>query len=127
MRAGRGACWLAVFCVALAGCGSGAAFLTYDLRWVGTITPQDEAACGAPTQGTLTRRANGVTFTPNDGVLVISGTIDPSGHVHGALTLSGADHHPFPLVLDGTLAQDGFQGIYTTPRCQSQVRLHPAG
>lgn len=105
-------------------CSNSGAGLTFDERWTGTVAPQDQAACGPPTTGTLTRRNNAVTFTPNDGTVVISGAVDASGHVAGTLALTGADHHPFPLSLAGTLSHDSFQGSYTTPRCTSLVTLH---
>ena len=47
----------------LARCGA-AANMTYDLRWVGTVTPQDQTSCGPPTQGTLTRRARDLQLHP---------------------------------------------------------------
>jgi hypothetical protein len=104
--------------LALSGCGS----LSPD-RWTGTVTPEGGPGCGPPSSATLTRRGHEFAFAPNDGALVISGTVGADGTLHGTLPNTDADHKPFPLTLDGTLTPLGFDGVYTTPRCRAQVSL----
>jgi hypothetical protein len=94
---------------------------------VGPVTPEGGSHCGTATNGTLTMvsKDRAITFTPNDGVLVLHGAIAPDGAVHAALDITGSSHRSFPLRLDGTLTQAGINGTYTTPRCRSHVDLHP--
>lgn len=113
--------------VVLAGCtGRESPGTSYDLRWVGAVTPE-AGRCPPSSVGTLTAvvRDRSVTFTPNDGVLVLQGTVGSDGTVHAAFAAQGADRHPFPLRLDATLSEAGVTGTYTSPICRSHVELHP--
>jgi hypothetical protein len=76
--------------------------------------------------GTMTAvvRDRSVAFTPNDGVLVLHGTLDSDGTVHAAFDPQGADHHPFPLRFEAKLSEAGVTGTYTSPICHSHVELH---
>lgn len=111
----------------LAGCTNRESLgASYDLRWTGTVNPE-AGRCPEGTQGTMTVvvRDRSVTFTPNDGALVLRGTVGPDGKVRAAFDAQGAERHPFPLRLDAKLSQAGVTGIYTSPICRSHVELHP--
>ena len=97
----------------------------YDLRLVGTGTPEPPAACAALTNATLTSRKGTFTFTPNDGVLIIRGKVAADGSAHGSLIISSPGRQPFTLAIDGLLSRAGFEGIYATPLCRVRVSLHP--
>jgi hypothetical protein len=90
------------------------------------MTAVAAGTCSPPASATLTQRGSEFSFAPNDGAIVITGVIEKDNSLHGNLALVGADHKPFTLTLDGTFTSDGFDGIYASPRCRSDVRLHPA-
>ena len=99
---------------------------TYDLRWVGAVTPET-GRCPAATQGTMTMviADRTVTFTPDDGVLVLRGALGSDGIVQAKLDAAGAEHRAFPLRLKATVTQSGVSGTYTSPICRAHVELHP--
>ena len=111
----------------LMGCTKRESFgASYDLRWVGPVAPES-GRCPPQTRGTLTMvaRDRSVAFTPNDGVLVLHGTVGADGAVHASLDAPGAEHRPFALRLDAMLTEAGVNGTYTTPICRERVELHP--
>ncbi len=89
------------------------------------MTPKSGSACGSLVSSTLTRRGDQFTFTPGDGVLVITGNIATDGSLHGSLALIGANKQPFPLTVDGAITPEGFTGTYSTPRCEAKIQLRP--
>ncbi len=99
----------------------------YDLRWVGTLTPE-AGRCQPSTRTTMTMvtRDRSITFAPSNGVLILHGAVGADGTVHAAFDATGAGHKPFPLRFTGTLRQRGVSGTYTTPICRAHVALHPA-
>lgn len=112
--------------IVLAGCTNRESLGTpYDLRWVGTVAPE-AGRCPPSSQGTMTAkiRDRSVTFTPNDGVLVLHGSVGPDGAVHAEFDAQSADHRPFPLRLDAKLSEAGVTGTYSSPICHSHVELH---
>jgi len=113
--------------IVLAGCTTRESPGTsYDLRWVGTVTAE-AGRCPPSSAGTMTAivRDRSVTFTPNDGVLVLHGSVGPDGAVQAAFDAQGADRHPFPLRLNARLSEVGVTGTYSSPICRSHVELHP--
>lgn len=113
--------------LALGGCGGRESYATsYDLRWVGTVTPE-AGRCPPASQATLTltRRDRAVAFAPNEGVIVLHGSLGANGTVEAALDPGAAGRHPFPLRFTGTIAPDGVTGLYTSPICRAHVELHP--
>jgi hypothetical protein len=116
---------LALSFALLAGCIKRESFgSSYDLRWVGPVTPV-AGRCPAASQGTMTMvaRDRSVTFAPSDGVIVLRGNVAPDGTVHAGLDTLGADHRPFPLRLEASLSDAGVNGTYTTPICRERVEL----
>ncbi|HVA41040.1 MAG TPA: hypothetical protein VNF49_10275 [Candidatus Binataceae bacterium] len=112
----------------LPGCTNRESFgASYDLRWVGTVTPE-AGRCGSARRGTMTMVAKdrSVVFTPSDGALVLHGIVGRDGNLRAELELRGPDHRPFPLRLDAVLNRAGVIGSYTTPICRERVELHPA-
>jgi len=79
--------------------------------------------CDPPTTSVLTLRHRAVAFAPNTGALVLRGMEDPSGHLTASLTLRGADHKPYALILDADRHDAVIEGTYTTPRCRYLIAL----
>lgn len=105
----------------LAGCS-----LTPPSRsFVGPVTPRPgNPACQAG-RGMLTTQGRQFQFEPNEGVLVIQGSVGPDGRLQGEDTTRGMEHHPFTLRFDGKLVGDDVSGVLTTPRCTFDVALRP--
>jgi hypothetical protein len=66
-----------------------------------------------------------ITFTPNDGVLVLHGQLGSDGVARAKLDASGAEHHVFPLRFEARVTGAGVSGDYTSPICKARVELHP--
>lgn len=66
-----------------------------------------------------------VTFTPNDGVLILRGALGADGIVRAKLEVSGSEHHPFPLSFEGRVTEGGVSATYASPICRAHVELHP--
>jgi hypothetical protein len=100
---------------------------TYDLRWVGSLTPE-AGRCEASDQATMTMltRDRSITFAPTNGVLVLRGAMAADGAVHAAFDAAGEGHKKFPLRFTGTLSKESVSGTYSTPICRARVILHPA-
>ena len=119
---------IALLLILLAGCtGPESVGGSYDLRWVGTLTPE-AGRCEASDQATMTMRTadRSVTFAPTDGVLVLHGAVAPGGAVSASFAAMGEAHKPFPLRFTGTLTKQGVSGTYITPICRARVALQPA-
>jgi hypothetical protein len=78
--------------------------------------------CDPPGQATLTRRGSAITFSPANGTLTLTGTIQATT-LTADLTLTGADKGPYRLVFTGQLNGKQIAGTYTTPRCRTEVTL----
>jgi hypothetical protein len=122
VRTGTLALFLALF-LALAGCGGyGGA------RFSGPVLPQGTgAACGSATRGVLVLGEKDFTFAPNEGVVVLHGTVqhtgDDSAKLHGSYQTTGADKKPYAESFDGTLKDDAISGTWTKPGCTASVAL----
>lgn len=99
-----------------------------DGRYAGTMV-MTQGVCGPgyeagqPAQATLVLQDGKAEFVPNDGVAVLTGTIDGAGHVHVANTAPGADHKPFVQVFEGMRTGDSISGDYASPRCRAKVTV----
>jgi hypothetical protein len=76
-----------------------------------------------PARGTLTVQGDRVGFAPDDGALVIHGTIAPDGTVTARRDEPGANGKPYPMGLQAKQQGDSVAGTFTTPRCQYNVAL----
>jgi len=108
----------------LVGCG---ASLSREARYTGPVTPA-RGACPAadpnrPAGGTLTVQGDRVGFAPDDGALVIQGTIAPDGTVTARRDESGANGRPYQMSLQAKQQGDSVTGTFTTPRCRYNVAL----
>lgn len=109
--------------LALAGCGAAG-----DGRFVGSVATT-EGACGLGFDGqgkstaTLMMRGKDVLFAPSDGVTVLGGHVNDSGHVLAGSNVTGADKKPFPQVFEGDRDGDRVRGVFATPRCRGRVEL----
>jgi hypothetical protein len=111
-----------------AACGPGFA---PRLRYTGQLT-----GCGPAGPVTLTRSAGRFSFTPGDGTLIITGEVTADGRFAGSLdagrsgsgtpsaaaTRAKATAH-FVLSVQGRIDNDTAEATYTTPRCQTTLRL----
>ncbi|HTW28385.1 MAG TPA: hypothetical protein VME92_14750 [Acetobacteraceae bacterium] len=103
----------------LAGCGGN----TSSGRYVGDVTPEAAGRACEATRGLLQLDGTHFLFTPAEGVIVIQGTRDQSGALHGSATFSGASHQAFVMSFQGKLTGETISGELVTPRCRSRVAL----
>ena len=97
-------------------------------RYAGSVDAE-QGICGPigsgqHMQASLQIRGDQVLFAPDEGVVLLQGQIDPTGHLTASATAPGADHKPFPMVFEGDLRADAVDGHYATPRCRATVRMH---
>jgi hypothetical protein len=120
---------LALIVLLPAACGPGFA---PRLRYTGQLT-----GCGPAAPATLTRSADRFSFTPGDGALVITGEVTADGRFAGTLDAghlgastpaagAKATAH-FILSVHGRIDNDTAEAAYTTPRCQTTLRLTRVG
>ncbi len=117
---------IALLLPVLAGC----AFGGFNGRYAGPVNA-DEGVCGLVAggkqlTGSLQIRGDEAIFAPDEGVLLLRGQIDKSGHVTASATAPGADHKPFLMVFEGDVHGKHVEGHYATPRCRATVRLDRA-
>jgi hypothetical protein len=105
--------------LALCGCQD---ILTREARYSGAMSPA--SACGSPGTATLMVAQGKASFAPNDGAVVLSGTVSDDGTLSAWLELEGADHKPYRLVVQGKVDRDHAEGVYATPRCRFALDLH---
>jgi hypothetical protein len=117
--------------LALGGCttiGNALSTQIYDQRYTGEILPISGVQCTDSMPATLVTRAAdlSVVFTPNDGALVIRGSMSREGQVLARLNTAPPNRPPYLLTLDGRIEKGGFSGVYQTPQCAWKVALTPA-
>lgn len=122
---------LALALLALGGCGTiGNALSTqsYDQRFTGEIFPIGGVHCTDQMPATLVTRAAdlSVVFTPNDGALVLRGSMSREGQVLARLNTAPPSRPPYLLTLEGRIEKGVFSGVYQTPQCAWKVALYPA-
>ena len=122
--------WLPALALLLGGTSMAqAGNLSLDLRgrWIGTLHTL-QGACPDQQSSTLMIDGHHLSFTPADGVLVLNGARVPGqAHLHAQLRLPGADHKPFPMVFEGHPQGRAILGLYGTPTCRAEIRLHRPG
>jgi len=67
-------------------------------------------------------RANQVTFAPDEGTWLLTGTATP-GTLKATHSRPGADKKPYETTLDARWTEAEINGTYTTPRCTYKVTL----
>ena len=92
----------------------------------GQIVPQ-AGACDVAASAILIIRGTYVQFTPQEGILTLSGRATPDGAIRANLDTQGADRKPYHLRLEAALAGQTIAGRYITPRCLYTVSLRRAG
>jgi len=110
---------LSVLCIALAGCAD-----DVPSRYVGSLTPL-AGTCDTAARTLLVRHASSVEFVPQDGVLILRGTLNAAGDIEATQDMRGATQGPYRLTFTGKLAADQITGTYVTPRCRYRVTLAP--
>ena len=109
----------AVACVllALAGCSQ----TTPDYRWIGALTSSTPTTC-PPTRGVALLRNGAVTFAPDEGTWVLTGTATPDGKLEADRDRESAKTS-FDTHLEGSWSPAQLIGTYTTPKCRYAVAL----
>jgi hypothetical protein len=100
-------------------------------RWTGETRPESSSGpvingqiCDGPTRAMLDVLGRNFVLAPNEGVLVLYGTVDPSGHLAATLVLHPGGNQITTLTFTGQVTGDRIEGLLTTPRCHAQVILH---
>lgn len=104
----------------LAGCGIRT---RAELRWIGDVTPMADAASCPTTRGVLVMRENRVTFTPDEGTWVLTGTAGPDGTIEAAHSRRTSNRTTYETTLKARWTETELVGTYTTPRCKYKVSL----
>lgn len=121
-----------VLTVLAAGVLAGCNFVTkhistqvYDDRLTGELMPAGGVHCPEAMPATLVTRAadRSVTFAPNDGVLLLRGTVEADGAISAEFNAAPPKHAPYLLTLTGHLGKDRFVGRYQTPQCTFKADL----
>lgn len=92
-----------------------------EYRWIGPLTASNPAQC-PPTKGVLTMREGGVTFTPDEGTWVLSGTAGPDT-LSASHSNPAPDHKLYKTELKAHWTRQSVRGTYTTPFCTYRVEL----
>ena len=92
-------------------------------RWVGSLTPTTPGPACSPTRGVLTVRDGNLTFIPDEGTWVLSGTAAADGAVVAERSRLGANKQPYVTRLSGNWTETTVTGTYTTPVCTAAVNL----
>ncbi len=108
-----------IMLVILAGCGPA------QQRFVGPVTAT-QGDCGfgfegGKATGTLSIRGKDALFAPTEGVVVLPGQVDASGHVQAGSSSAGADKKQFVQAFVGEVKGDSVSGTFATPRCRASV------
>ena len=93
-------------------------------EWAGTLVAT-QGTCPDRAPSRLLVGGTDISFVPAGGVLVLHGQRRPGPSLHAQLLLADMNHHPLPMVFEGTLAPDGsrIDGVYGTPSCRARVAL----
>lgn len=92
-------------------------------RWIGSLHTV-QGSCPDRRPSTLVIDRDHLSFTPEDGVLVLMGKRGKDrARLHAQLSLPGMDHKPVAMVFEGHPDGDAIVGLYGTPACRAQIRL----
>lgn len=99
-------------------------------HFAGTVTPVGASGppvpaelCQGVTRGGLDLAGTRFDFAPNEGTIVLHGTIDPSGTLSATLSFPGGGHHTYTARFMGRLNGTEITGRLITPECQAAVAL----
>lgn len=90
-------------------------------RFLGQLTPTRPGPFCAPSRGSLLLRDGQVTFTPDEGVWVLSGTALSNGTLEADRETVGKQ--AYATHLEARWTELEVTGTYTTPRCTYAVAL----
>jgi hypothetical protein len=115
--------------LALGGCAAGAEGKANG-HFGGTVTPVGASGppvpaelCQGVTRGGLDIADTQFDFAPNEGTIVLHGTIDPSGTLAATLSFPGGGHQTYTARFMGHLSGTKISGRLVTPECQAAVVL----
>jgi hypothetical protein len=115
--------------LALDGCAASAGSQANG-HYVGTVTPAGASGpavlaqlCQGVTRGELDLAGPHFDFAPNEGTIVLHGTIDPSATLSATLSFPGSSHQTYTARFTGHLSGTEITGRLVTPECQAAVAL----
>ena len=92
------------------------------LRWIGQLTPTSDPAQCPPSRGVLLLREHEVSFAPDEGTWILTGTAGP-GSLEASRSRLTPEHKQYATELKASWTETEVQGTYTTPRCSYRVAL----
>lgn len=92
------------------------------LRWIGEVTPTQPSNLCAPGRGVLVMREGKVSFAPDEGTWVLTGTATP-GSLEASRSRVTPEHKSYDTKLEARWTEAEVNGTYTTPRCTYRVAL----
>ncbi len=115
--------------LALGGCAAGVGGHANG-HFVGTVTPVGASGpanpaelCQGVTRGELDIAGTRFDFAPNEGTIVLHGTLDPSSTLTATLSFPGGGHRTYTARFMGHLNGTDITGRLVTPECQAAVTL----
>ncbi|HEX4261029.1 MAG TPA: hypothetical protein VHY76_07995 [Acetobacteraceae bacterium] len=101
-----------------------------DGHYAGTVTPAGMSGppvpamlCQGVTRGGLDIAGSHFAFVPNEGTIILHGTITPSGALAATRALPGADRRTYTVRFTGQLRSHAITGQLVTPECHAAVAL----
>lgn len=99
-------------------------------HFAGTVTPLGMSGPASPamlcqgiTRGGLDLAGSRFDFAPNEGTIVLHGTVDPSGNLSATLSFTGGGHKTYTVQFTGHRHGAEITGRLVTPECQANVAL----
>lgn len=115
--------------LALGACAAGTASQANG-HFVGMVTPVGANGppvpvqlCQGVTRGELDIAGTRFDFAPNEGTIVLHGTIEPSGALAATLSFPGGSHQTYTVRFMGHRNGTEITGRLVTPECQAAVAL----
>ncbi len=94
-----------------------------DLRWIGKLTPKDNPTACPPTTAVIILHDGHVTFTPDEGTWVLTGTATAAGAMEATRSRQTSGAKLYETSLEARWTESKVTGTYTTPRCTYAVAL----
>ncbi len=91
-------------------------------RWIGSLTTKQPSPNCPTTKGVLLLREGNITFAPDEGTWILSGTAGPKT-MTAIRSRPIADHKIFKTEFQAEWTESAVHGTYVTPDCTYQVDL----
>lgn len=94
-------------------------------KFVGELQPV-AGTCDSGNRATLTRSGSSILFEPQEGVIVLNGTLSQTGEAAASVEMPGMNHVAYRLNFTGHVDGDRILGTYVTLHCRYRVTLRAA-